>query len=154
MECKRLSAAERDALMHLAIGCDVIDHVKPQLTRLNSIKQSASRFGIARWAMNSLMEDVMKTMPTEQPVNFRNNLQMRSYIIGVKGVNKGRDKEYGLWISFDQFNHLLNACHDHCLMCELNPAEQRACPLRKTLDATGNDIPDRPDGLCPYYSII
>lgn len=151
-----MTATERDALLHMAIGCDVIDHIRPKLERrMKTIPRAASRLGIARWAMDSLIEDVMKTMPTDQLVNLRNNLNMRSYIIGVKSpANRGRDMNYGLWISFEQMNELMAACHDHCLTCGLDLGEQRRCRLRKALDAMGNDVPDRPDGGCPYYGVM
>lgn len=49
---------------------------------------------------------------------------------------------------------MLEGLHDHCLMCSMDPAQQRACPLRKALDELPSDIPDRQDGGCRFHGIV
>ena len=156
MDRKRMTATERDAMMYLAIGCDIVESAKKKLSdRTRGISRARSRLGIANWAMESLLNDYMATMPTEQLITFRNNMKMCTYVIGVKSPTGSRrdEKNYGMWISFDTLNKILAGCHDHCLMCDKNKAERNACELKKALDEIPNDTEEK-EGDCSYYGVL
>lgn len=99
---------------------------------------------------------MVDTIPDDQLLTYKRALQMVSYIIGVKrpGGMPQNEKDYGMWLPFEVINVILANCHDHCLMCDLDKSRRKACPLKKALDTIPNDVADRPDNDCPYYTVI
>ena len=83
-------------------------------------------------------------------------LETASYYVGARRPAQGdkNESEYGYWLSVKTIRVLLDGLHEKCMMCNLDKAERRACPLRKAIDSIPNDTPDREDGDCHYYTII
>ena len=158
MDEKRMTGTERDELMRLAVVDTVLGQMKERLrVQAGMVKRGRARLGLAEWAVDSLLKDLMGTIPTNQLLSLRNNIRMSAFTIGAKKPpGSGRaESEYGIWIPYAELDVLLSGCHDHCLMCSVEDAgQQRACPLRKALDAIGNDVKDRADGKCPYYGVV
>ena len=154
---RRMTGTERDEIMRLAVVDTILSDTREKLkARAGMVVRGRARLGLAAWAVDSLLEDLMGTIPANQLLSLRNNLRMNAFTIGAKRPGGGRaGNEYGVWISFNELNALLAGCHDHCLMCAIEDAGlQRACPLRKAMDAIVNDVEERTDGKCPYYGVV
>lgn len=156
-ERKRMTATERDQIIHLTVASDIMESIHQSLRdRAAMVPRGRSRIGIARWAIQSLMADILDTIPTDQLQALKRNMAMNTFTVGVKRPpgQRMQEKDYGIWISFQELIELLEGCHDHCMMCAMDKAQRRACPLRKALDVIPNDVKDRDDGDCPYYGVI
>jgi len=154
---KPVTGAERDALMRLNIAYDILLETAAALKdRARLIPYAARDLAMIRAKISRIMEAVAYSIPKEQRTTYNNNLRMASYTIGVKGpaTGKPRNDAYGMWISWNELNALLEGCHDHCLTCQLDKYETRRCPIRKALDVIPNDVPRSEDGECPYMMVM
>ena len=106
--------------------------------------------------IEKLLHAFAETIPDEQILSYQRTLKMISYTIGARNPagQSNRNTEYGMWVSYDTLNELLRGSHDHCMMCDLDTVGRKKCPLRKGLDKIPNDVPDRDDGDCPYYTVM
>lgn len=156
-ETKRLTASERDALQRLNIAYDILLETASALKERAKMIPYASRdLAMIRGRIEGIMRQIAFSIPKEQRTTYNNNLRMASYTIGVKGpaTGKPRNDAYGMWISWNELNALLEGCHDHCLTCQLSKYETRRCPIRKALDVIPNDVPRSEDGECPYMMVM
>ena len=157
MNTKRLTATERETLLRLNV-CGEILHTAPVTLRERSgmVKYLRRDLALARALINKALDQLLDTIPTEQLLSYRNTLRMSSFTVGARrpGGPHANDSEYGTWDAFEQLNTLLDACHDHCMMCDLSSGERRKCPLKKALDVIPHDCPERPTADCPYFTII
>ena len=106
--------------------------------------------------IRKLLSQFLHTIPDDQKMSYVRSLDTASYVVGARRpAGDIQDwKNYGTWLPFDVLNMLLAGCHDHCLMCPMDKAQRRACPLRKALETIPNDTEDREDGDCPFYGLI
>ena len=156
-ETKRLTASERDALQRLNVAYDILLETASALRERARMVPYASRdLAMIRGRIEGIMRQIAFSIPPEQRATYNNNLRMASYTIGVKGpaVGTPRNDAYGMWISWNELNALLEGCHDHCLTCSLDKYETRRCPIRKALDVIPNDGPRSEDGECPYMMVM
>ena len=154
----RLTASERESLLRMSVALEILH------STMEPLKRRARLVPYARRDMAMMADRIMKmmrafaeTIPEDQQMTYRRALEMASYTIGVKrpGMNGTRDeKNYGMWLPYEVLNALLVGCHDHCMMCPADKAQRRACRLRKALETIPNDTEDRPDGDCPFYTVI
>ena len=154
---RRLTASERESLLRLNVALEILMREPDTLAARAALVPGAKRdLGLLRAKIKTLMEGFTHTIPTEQLISYRNTLRMTSYIIGARRPgSRGRDwTNYGLWLSYEEINGLLEGCHDKCLTCALDTVGRRKCPLRKTLDAIPNDVSERADGDCPYFAML
>ena len=154
----RLTASEREALLRLNVAMEILILDLGNLQNRSKLVPYARR-DLAMMAAKArkLLEKFAATIPLEQQMTYRRALEMVSYTVGVKrpGTTGQRDeKNYGMWIPYEVLNALLTGCHDHCLVCDQDRAQRRACPLRKALTIIPNDSRERPDGDCPYYTLM
>ena len=156
MEKKRLTASEREALVRLSVALEILIGEPKHLTARAALVPGAKRdMAMMASRIRKLMEGFTATIPPEQLLIYRRALQMASYTVGVRRPGEPRDeKDYGIWLPWEVMNVLLQGCHDHCMMCDLDKGQRRACPLKKALDTIPNDQPDRSDGDCPYYTLV
>lgn len=156
-QTKRLTASEREALLRMNVAAEIL------MMDIHELDQRAKLVPYARrdLAMLSavakrLLGDFAATIPPEQTRTYMNALSMVSYVVGVKkpGAMTRDERNYGTWLPWDVLNALLVGCHDHCMMCALDKAQRRACPLMKALETIPNDSKDREDGDCPYYTLL
>ena len=154
----RLTASEREALLRLNVAMEILILDLGNLQSRSKLVPYARRDLVMMAAKaRKLLEKFAATIPPEQQMTYRRALEMVSYTVGVKrpGTTGKRDeKNYGMWIPYEVLNALLTGCHDHCLMCDLDLAQRRACPLRKALTIIPNDSRERSDGDCPYYTLM
>lgn len=157
MEQKRMTATEREALMRLAIAeqilCREADDVQK---RLGMIPGARRDMGLMKTLIEKLMRNIQETVPTEQLLSYQRSLADASYVIGVRcratdGNREKRNKEIGMWVSYEALNAILEGCHDHCMMCELDKVSQMKCKLKKALDSIPNDKVDKVESGCPYF---
>ncbi|MBR1565141.1 MAG: hypothetical protein IJ649_00115 [Oscillospiraceae bacterium] len=102
------------------------------------------------------MAEMVFTIPEEQFATYIRSLEMASFTVGIKkpGDMGRNDKDFGMWLSYEAINGLLEGCHEHCMMCPGDKAQRRACKLRKVLTSIPNDAPERDDGDCPFYTLM
>lgn len=155
---KRMTATEKEAMLRLNVALEILDAEPVKLRdRLKLAPYSARDLGLLKGTIHRLMEKLTHTIPEEQMRMWIRTLETASYTVGNRRPATGMlrdEKGYGLWVSFDTMHALLDGLHDRCLMCSLDGAERRACPLKKALDTIPNDAPGRSDGDCPYYTLI
>ena len=157
MDKIRLSASDRESLMRLNVAFEILETEGDQLARrLRVIKDGKRDYGLIKSRINKLMECMIETIPEDQIMTYVRSLKMTSYTIGIKkpGPMGRNEKDYGMWLSYEVINALLNGCHDHCMMCSEDKAERRACKLRKALATIPNDAPERDDNDCPFYTLM
>lgn len=156
-ETKRLTASERDALQRLNVAYDILLETASALKERAKMIPYASRdLAMIRGRIEGIMRQIAYSIPPEQRATYNNNLRMASYTIGVKGpaVGTPRNDAYGMWVSWNELNALLEGCHDHCLTCTLDRYGAKKCELRRALDVIPNDCQHTDDGDCPYMTVM
>lgn len=154
---KRLTASKREAMMRLAAAMQILmcdmEHLK---ARAALVPYAARDFGCMKKKAEALLAAFTDTIPTEQLMSYHRSLKMMSFSVGIRnpGPLQQNDRNFGLWLPYAVINALLDGCHDHCLMCNLDRAQRNACPLRKALTTIPNDVTEREDGDCPYFALI
>ena len=154
---KRLNATERESLVRLNVAYEILLRESENLKdRARAIPWAARDLGLLRYRINRLMEQFAETIPTDQLKTYVNALKMTGYTIGAKRPfgEKRNEKDYGMWLPYEALNTLLEGCHDKCMMCDLDAMGRKKCPLRRALDSIPNDVPERHDGDCQYYTVI
>lgn len=157
METKRLTASERESLVRLNVALEILTNEPAGLAQRSALIPGAKRdLAMMKTKIGKLMGEYVLTIPPDQYKTYINSLKMASYTIGVKrpGAQQRDDRNYGLWLPNEVINGLLEGCHDHCMMCSLDRGQRKCCQFRKTLDAIPNDVEQREDGDCPYYTVI
>lgn len=157
MEKKRLTASEMESLLRMKAASIILKEVPAKMEQRTSMVPYAKRdFCMMAAKIKKLHDAFVETIPEQQKSTYDNNLRMCNFSIGVKlpGRTQRDDREYGMWISYEVLNCLLEACHDHCTMCILDKGQRRACKLKKAMDILPNDVirPDEND--CPYFGIV
>ena len=158
MEKRRLYATEHDALIKLRVAENVLRHLRDQNQlgeRAKLVPYGARDLGGAISGVERLLENLLETVPDNQRKTISRNVASASYTIGVKRPGGTRNvDDWGMWISLRSLNQLLEGLHDHCLMCDKDLSQQKACPLKKALDELPSDIPDKRDGGCRFHGIV
>lgn len=151
----RLRASEREALLRLCMVCDIMARDVDALdARLAQVKYGKRDKGMISAAVNRLLDGLMATIPTDQLVSFRRNMDMCAYVVGVRNAGKvNANEEYGMFLPYDTLNTILEGLHDKCMMCSLDTMGQRKCKLRKALDVIPNDIEDVENG-CKFFGVV
>ena len=162
MEKKRLTASEREKFLWLTMAGEVLvqvrDGLAPRLALIPGGKRDAA---MLESVITKLMEKLIDTVPLEQLFTLRRNLQMCNFQIGVRRPGEHRNnRDNGIWMSYDQYNELIEIVRTHCCeLCEMDSkmesfAARKGCKVRKIIMALAcDDMPDRPDGDCPYYGV-
>lgn len=152
---KRINQDEFDALKALECVVSLLESkkVRPVLAeRLKSVKYGARDLGAAASATRRVMNNIYKTVPEVQRRHLSNNLRSTELRVGV-WLKSGRNtSDHGMIISWDDIMVLLDAAFEKCVVCDLNPQEQRKCPLAKVLDAMPGKKNENSKG-CGYFVI-
>lgn len=141
IERKRMTADERDALMHLAALKTLTPVTYVSLEkRAKNIKLAKARLGLLAWLSEWLVNVFMASIPDDQIESMKRNLEGCTFQIGARKVVKNGDAdEWGLWVSNDDLNALMEAAENKCLTCDLHDSRERSCKLRAALDRLGAD---------------
>lgn len=154
---KRLTATERESLIRLNVAAAILGNIPAELSeRMELIPYAKRDMAMMAKKADALLGRVKATIPEDQERIYDNSLRMASYTIGVRGPGGSgdREKDYGMWISYGALNAMLDACHDHCLMCSLDKYACKKCALRKALDTVPNDVTEDEDLPCKYRAVI
>lgn len=148
---KRLNASERDALLHLCAALQAFTCASGLDKRIASIKGARSMVNGAKGMLGKALAEIYDTMPVEQLVSFRRQLKGLRYSISVQNVGGKDYSNDGVWVSMGALDTLCAAVKDHCLMCTMDTAEQRRCPLAKALDELPCINADEDAKGCRYF---
>lgn len=149
---ERLRGNESEALKRLQVAVEILDGTRPQLwDRLKGMQNGRRDMGNAVASLDRVFTGLLHTVPTEQLLTIRRNLASIGYTIGVRrpgGVEN--EKDFGMWLSWETINALLDASRERCIVCSLVVDEQRKCPLGKALDTLPADKDTTARG-CGWY---
>lgn len=157
MDKKRLTASEMETLLRMRAASIILKEIPVKMSQRSEMVPYAKRdFAMLAAKVQKLHDAFIETIPENQISTYNNNLWMCNFSIGVKrpGNSERNNREYGMWISYDVLNTLLEGCHDHCTMCNLDKGQRRACKLKKAMDILPNDVPRYDENDCPYYTVI
>lgn len=154
-EKMRMTASEREGIMRLGMITSVVQEIEPNFQKRAQIMPGfMKRLHTMQTLSMSAVNQFKETLPEEQYATYNNNLKLCKYRIGaMKGTGGRDDVNFGIWLPMGVINGLLEAVRTHCDLCNLDTAERRACRLRKTLDNIPNDIRERDNGDCPYFTL-
>lgn len=134
---KRLNHAEYDALIALEAVHTVLMSAKtwPVLQdRLKKIKWGGRDSAMLTKALGRVVKALYNDVPYEQLKTLSNNLKMSELHVGVKATKKPVQNDWGMVLSWEQLRILGNASSEKCVTCDLDPQQQRKCPLAKIFD--------------------
>lgn len=151
MEQKRLTANERQGLMHMFTAVQAMTELDKLERRIGMIPGCKRLVKSSLGMMRKATTQVMESMPLEQMKSVKRQLPGLRYTISVADVNGKNMATDGLWLSFDALDALAFAVKDHCLTCTKNPQEQRMCPVSKALDELPCIQADIDANGCPYF---
>ena len=151
MEQKRLTASERQGLMHVFAAVQAMEELAPLMRRIDSIPGCKRLVSSARGMLRKAADEVLGSMPLEQLKSVRRQLPGLRYSIYVKNVNGKNMNEDGLYLSFDALDAIAFALKDHCLTCTKNVEQQRQCKLAKALDEMPCVNADENARGCRYF---
>lgn len=152
---KRISRDEYDALTSLEAVHAVLESKKVQpvlAERFKSVRYAARDYAMLTSALGRLLRNVYNTVPYEQLKNLSHNIKLTAVHVGVHIKGRTQDSEYGMCLSWNQISELMKAASETCLVCDLDPQEQRKCPLAKVL----NELPGRKNENstgCGWYGL-
>ena len=151
---KKLYADERESIMRLEMVENVLRKELPTLNeRLGHVEGGRRDYALISKKCTQLKHKIMHTVPEYQIDGLKRNMASCSYAIGARmpgQIGKASYDTWGTWVSWGMLNEILDALHDHCMMCDKDLGDQGACPLRKALDELPNDVRERTDGGCQY----
>ena len=151
MEQKRLTASERQGLMHMFAAVQAMEELTSINRRLESIPGCKRLVRSARGMLRKAADEVLGSMPLEQLKSIRRQLPGLRYSIYVKNVNCRNMNEDGLYLSYDALDAIAFAVKDHCITCSKNVEEQRKCKLAKALDELPCVNADENARGCRYF---
>ena len=152
---KKLTSEEYDAMLALEAAHAVLKSkgTWPALEqRVKAVKYGKRDQALINNALRRLMTAMYNDVPFEQLKTLSNNLKLSELRVGVKTVQKHSQRDYGIILSWEQYNTLGAAAMEKCVVCTLNPQEQRKCPLKKVLD----ELPERKNNNsngCGYFGL-
>jgi hypothetical protein len=153
---KRISADEYEAILALESAYAVLESakVRPVLAdRLKGVKYGMRDMGTVVGALGRIMKGMYDTVPYEQLKHLSNNVKHSAIRVGV--FINARSKttgDTGMLLSWDQINVLNEAAREKCLVCSLDPQQQKSCPLAKIYDQMPGDK-DKYDKGCGYSGL-
>ena len=152
---KRISRDEYDALISLEAVHAVLESpkVKPILAeRFKGVKWASRDYGMISKALGRVLAGTYNTVPYEQLNNLSHNIKMTAVHVGVHIKSRSDESNFGMVLSWNQIAELMKAASEKCLVCDLNPQEQRKCPLKKVLDELPGEKNENTNG-CGWYGL-
>ena len=157
-ERKRMTATERESLMRINLALSIVMNHRDKLARRTALVSRGSWYlGVARAMLEKYLDGCYRTIPAEQERILKRGMLEMTCHVGIRcsaTMNAHIGRDYGVIVPMDVINTLFAACTDHCVTCMKTGEDQRRCELKKALDIVPNDAEDRPDGSCPYGSIL
>lgn len=157
MSTKRLTATEREMIMAFSVAADLIVRTQETMPERTAMIPGGKRdLAMMASKVRKLVERYMDTIPTEQLPIIKRSMASCSYRIGSRRPAEPQQdtKNYGIWLPYEVLNELLEGAREKCVVCTLDKAQRRACKLKKALDTVPNDVREKDDGDCQYYTLI
>lgn len=151
MDTKRIRGTESEGFKRLHVASDLLDGLKETFReRAGMVKNGRRDLATAFTLVNKVFMAMLETVPIEQLVTMQRNIASASYAVGVRRPGTTNDKEYGMWVSWETINQLLEAARDRCLTCDLDTQGQRQCALAKALDTLPTEKDEGASG-CGWF---
>ena len=150
----RMRREEIESLKELFAMLTISQNVQALDQRLGQIAYGKRDMAMVKKKIQSICENLMHTIPTDQLITLSRNMRNISYSIGIKPPQSKRDKDYGMWLTFDAVNGLIDAAREVCMLCDKGGKDQHYCPLRRALDELAYPPECQIKGRCPYYGGI
>lgn len=150
----RLAADDKEAVWKAAMVFTMLHEIDEiAAKRIEHIDRGKWRIKTLLGHYQKFYEGFLATIPFDQLLTVERQMDNIGYSVGVKSAQgKYLDKEYGIYLSNEQFGTLISACKDHCIVCDKDKQEQRKCKLKKMFDALplireSTDV----NGNCVYF---
>lgn len=137
----RVRGAESEGFKRLHVASDILGEAITTFHDRSGLIQYGRRdLALASKLVDRVFVRMLETVPQEQGPTLIHNSDNATYSIGVRRYDRIRnDKDFGTWISWETLGILLDSVKEKCLLCDLNPQEQRQCPVAKALDTLAVD---------------
>ena len=151
-EIRRIRGTEAEAFKRMHVASDILDGLRRDFhERAGLVKWGRRDLAAASTMLNRVFAAMLDTVPIEQLQTMHRNLQHASFWTGARRPGERDNKtDFGMWISWDAVNGLIEAARERCVTCERNPQEQRQCPLAKALDQLPAEKDETTTG-CGWY---
>lgn len=155
METRRIRGTESEGFKRLHIAADIMIKLGETFReRAGMVKWGRRDLALASALINKLFARMLETVPLDQLVTMHHNVEHAVYTVGVKraGVTEN-DKDFGMWVSWATIKELTDAAGEKCKLCDLDPQQQRQCPLAKALDTLPAVKDERGNG-CGWFGKV
>lgn len=155
MEKRRIRGSESEAFKKLHVAADILDAVRDVFReRAGMVKNGRRDLALAATLVNKTFVSMLETVPTDQLITMQHNVANAVYMVGVKRADKTQnDKDYGMWVSWETLNRLIEGARDCCMTCDRGIQEQRQCPLAKAFDTLPADKDNNSIG-CGWFGRV
>ena len=153
---ERLRGNERQGILEILTAYQIVKEAEGKVDkRIGKIKRGRWRAHVALAMLDTLSNELVRTVPVDQLVNLKHDMEHATFKIGMYRPLDTRN-EFGIWLSYADAETLFNGLNDHCLVCDLDRAGQAKCRIRKMMNSIPNEAVDIRDNgqSCPYYSIV
>jgi hypothetical protein len=147
-----LNAQEVKNINELFAILSIFQNIKNLDVRFSKIPYAKRDFAMIRKKFEKLCEQILCTVPDDKLVSMAKNVRNMGYNIGIKSPQNRQDDEFGLWVSFNSLNGLVNAAHETCMLCTKGGRDQHCCPLRQAFSEIYFPPENTSKGTCPYYA--
>lgn len=150
VETKLLSGKEKQEIQYLRLCWQSVRDVQGNIKladRIKGVKNGMRRLRQAEGIVNSLLEDVERTIPQKQRMDLEHF--RRHGIVQVKLNPISKEQEYAHLPVEDVKALLQTAVMSECRYCIKEGREEKECRLAKVLDRLGTELPDSKYG-CKY----
>lgn len=150
----RLNGREQEALNRLMVAQSAITESiqcmdKRRYTMIPNLKFKLS--GASKHIERGL-ESILETVPTDQLITIRKNLQHMAYKFGVRQVTKDETFK-GVYVEYSLLHPLVEAAAEACTMCCKDDREQKHCKLAAAFDLMVENKGSNAFHQCPYFGI-
>ena len=152
MERRRIRGSEAEAFKRLHVASDILDGLRKDFhERAGLVKWGRRDLAAASALLNKVFTAMLETVPLSQLETMSRNLRSACFWTGTRRPGERENKtDFGMWLSWDTINGLIEAGREKCVTCTLDPQEQRQCELAKALDTMPAEKDETATG-CGYY---
>lgn len=149
---RRIRGTESEGFKKLHVAADILDGLKVTLhERLGMVQYGRRDMALAAAMANRAFTGMLGTVPLSQLQTMQRNVRHAVYAVGTKrpgGITNEAD--WGIWVSWDTLNMLIESAKEKCLVCDLPVDKQRQCPLAKALETLPAEKDENAPG-CGWY---
>ena len=152
MSTLRIRGSEAEAFKRLYVASDILDGLRHELNELaGMVKWGRRDLAAASTLLNKVFAAMLETVPLPQLETMYRNMKAACFWTGTRRPGERENKtDFGMWVSWDTINGLIEASRERCVVCTLDPQQQRQCPLAKALDQLPSEKDEAAPG-CGWY---